>query len=309
MTSQPTQKTTASTDSTENIANTPSSNNKSLTREERKILWDIAIGLNKVDNLKNSSIFNEIMNKEIEGTLDLSAVKDELMQAHTAHRIHELDRVVEADLVAANVVYALSKYDDLRYRPEGFSLSLQLIHELLFKEVMRGDDAYYAYNFRNYDISKREAILNGETVIYTHFEDIRKSLFDIFEKYMKEDTKAMGNDDFVKHLAHFLSDIWEVHPFIEGNTRTTVILFMLYLRHIDRTPDMKIFIDNTQYFRDILCLSTYNKDFRCLYNFTEKWLFSPDLELPPLSNRYKENNGIIEQIADFINSMIVKMRK
>ena len=60
--------------------------------------------------------------------------------------------------------------------------------------------------------------------------------------------------DVVKKIQHFISGIWQIHPFLEGNTRTVTVFLIQYLREfgfdIDNTP----FQQHSKYFRDALVL-------------------------------------------------------
>lgn len=135
----------------------------------------------------------------------------------------------------------------------GFSpITLKNIHRYLFKDIYS-----FAGQYRNYNITKKEDILNGDTVKYVNYQDI-ESYFDYDFKEEKEfDYSRLNNNELIEHIAKFTSSIWQVHPFGEGNTRTTAVFIEKYLNNMGFNVNNDMFKDKSLYFRNALVRSNY----------------------------------------------------
>ena len=95
-----------------------------------------------------------------------------------------------------------------------------------------------------------------------------------------------GRHEIASSAFGFVSGLWQIHPFREGNTRTTAVFAILYFRQLGFTISDEPFASNSQYFRDALVLdNTFNPDFKNpapLRRFMEKMLFDPSIELKDL---------------------------
>lgn len=190
----------------------------------------------------------------------------------------------------------ISKKIDLLFRIDDFELSidyLKAIHKFLFREVLPNSG-----KFRKDNLTKKEYILNGDTVIYPDYHTI-----DIYLKFDMNDEKKVNYskltlEEKIVKIADFTSRIWLVHPFDEGNTRTTCVFIEKYLKHLGFQIDNKIFKDNAEYFRNALVKSNYynyeysiHSDINPLINFFKKALIDPTIELD-------EKNLYISELFD-----------
>ncbi len=256
---------------------------ENLSTCERKEIWEISEGLNKVDNLTQSKYFKESIKKEILGKATYKEVREELNNKFKNDTSISKEEK-EADLVAIRMAELLSrKSGSFRFNIESF----KNIHAFIFQDVFSQLEEKYLGKFRDYNISKDEAILNGESVIYSDYLDLENNLKYDFEKEEKFDYVGNSQNNIIKNISSFTSSIWQIHPFIEGNTRTTAIFIEKYMRSKRFDIATDIFKDNSLYFRNSLVLANYenphNKylvDCRFIYIFFEKILYNKFLELP-----------------------------
>lgn len=219
---------------------------ESKDKQQKKEYWDIGIGLQEVDYLKPSDYLVELSKKNIDGELSYEELKEALHVYYT-NRLDE-NNSKEADFSAAKITEFLDK--------SGFTfnyLQLKNIHRFLFAEVFN-----HAGEFREYNISKSEPVLNGFSVQYADFSMLTDMLEYDFKEEQKVDYAACTKDEIVEHIADFISNIWQVHPFAEGNTRTVAVFTIQYLKQkgIDVTNDL--FKDYSRYFRDALVIANYS---------------------------------------------------
>lgn len=90
----------------------------------------------------------------------------------------------------------------------------------------------HAGEIRQYDISKKEWVLEGDSVNYLNWEDLRRALDWDIEQEKNFSYKGLTDDEKIEHIAKFVSGIWQIHAFREGNTRTTAIFTIQYLRSL-----------------------------------------------------------------------------
>lgn len=231
-----------------------SSKNLYIEEEEEKYKslkqeWDMAIGLQEVDNLKPSKYLEKLLDENLTGLKTVYEVEQELKQYYTDKDINEknFQEEYECDLVSTRIVKLLQE--------DAFELSIDYIkyaHKYLFEDIYE-----FAGKFRKVDISKQEKILNGDSIAYGDYKTIESSLaYDILlEK--KKDYKSMDIVDIVNNITEFTSRIWQVHPFREGNTRTTALFIEKYLTSLGYNTDNTIFKDKSIYFRNALVRSNY----------------------------------------------------
>jgi len=232
-------------------------------KKEKGYAWQTAIGLQAVDGLKPSAYLIETAKQSIEGDITFDEVKDRIDSYYKAKPVtNEDDRTEEADKVSARIAEILSE--------KSFTLSpveYINIHERLFDGIFP-----FAGQIREYDITKSEWVLNGETVHYTSASTLRKTLEFDFAQEKAFSYKGLTLIDMVKHLAKFVSDLWQIHAFGEGNTRTTAVFAIRYLRTLgfnDVTND--VFARHSWYFRNALVRANYN-DFKKGIHATPEYL-------------------------------------
>ena len=251
-------------------------------RAEKSAAWQTAIGLQDVDGLKTSDYLIETAKDHIEGKIDIAQAKDRI-HSYYEERKERADieaSTKEADIVSARITEILSE-KTFQFSPA----ELQSIHKRLFTGVFS-----HAGEFRTYNITKKEWILNGETVIYSAYDSIKDTLDYDFGQEKKFSYEGLPAEDAIKHISSFTSGIWQIHPFGEGNTRTTAVFIMKYLKAFGFTFSNDAFADNSWYFRNALVRSNYN-DFNKGITATNKYLdaFFENLILGAdheLKNRY-----------------------
>lgn len=218
------------------------------SENEKRKYWDIALGLQEVDDLKPSSYLSEIKEKNIIGEITNQEV-EELLYDHymKLEDAQEKESSYECDIVSNRIVELLEM--------NGFSLSpasLLSIHGYLFKDIYT-----HAGQFRNQNIRKEEPILNGETVKYANYYAVSSTLSFDFESEKNYRYSGKTEEEIINHISNFTSSIWQVHPFFEGNTRTTAVFIERYLNNIGFQVNNDLFKEYSKYFRNALVRDNY----------------------------------------------------
>ena len=215
----------------------------------KQLQWDMAIGLQEVDNLKPSKYLEKLLEENVEGNLTIEEVEKELKEYYTEKENEDEinHNELECDFVSARIVELLNE--------DKFELSvdyLKYVHKFLFQDVYE-----FAGEFRKIDFSKHEKILNNDSVAYGDCNSLTQSLeYDIsLEK--EKDYKEMNIVEVINSITKFSSSIWQVHPFREGNTRTTALFIEKYLISLGYSVDNTLFKDKSVYFRNALVRSNY----------------------------------------------------
>ena len=215
----------------------------------KQLEWDMAIGLQEVDNLKPSKYLEKLLEENVSGNLTINQVEEELRNYYIEKdKKQELNHnELECDFVSTRIVELL--------QIDNFELSvdyLKYIHKYLFQDVYE-----FAGEFRNIDFSKHEKILNNDSVAYGDCKTLKESLeYDIsLEK--EKNYKDMSVVEVINNITKFSSSIWQVHPFREGNTRTTALFIEKYLISLGYEVDNTLFKDKSVYFRNALVRSNY----------------------------------------------------
>ena len=213
--------------------------------------WGVAIGLQQVDNLTPSKYLIEVAKDNIEGKISIDEAGEQVSQYYKKNPAKTLKEhnEKEADEVSARIAKLLSTHT--------FSFSpaeLISIHNALFSGIF-GDDI--AGKIRTYDITKKEPILNGDTVIYGRADSIMETLDYDFEQEKKFNYKGLSKREKVERLAKFTSGIWQIHPFGEGNTRATAVFIIKYLYTLGFVTNNDLFEQNSKYFRNALVRANY----------------------------------------------------
>ena len=220
-------------------------------RKEKAQAWQIAIGLQDVDGLKPSPYLIDTAKKHIEGDITIEDVKDMLdsyYKSKTPRLKMENERTEEADKVSARIEELITD-NTFSFRPE----YLSSIHRHLFQGIYK-----YAGQYRDYDITKKEWVLNGDTVMYVSAAMISQTLDYDFAQEKLVDYSKLDTDAAIKQFAMFTSGIWQIHPFGEGNTRTTAVFTMKYLKSFGFTVQNDMFKEHSWYFRNALVRANYN---------------------------------------------------
>ena len=218
-------------------------------QQEKAGYWQTAIGLQAVDGLKVSEYLQDTARRHIEGDITIDEARELVNQYYatkTTHDIHDED-TEEADRVSSNIVKVLSS-PTFDFTTGGY----QSVHRRVFEGVMK-----HAGEFRTYDITKKEWVLEGDTVLYLNWEDLRRAISYDLEQERAYTYKGKLPDEMISHLTRFVSGLWQIHAFAEGNTRTTAVFTIQYLRSLGFEVDNDQFARHSWYFRNALVRANY----------------------------------------------------
>ena len=211
--------------------------------------WKTAIGLQAVDGLQPSAYLIDVAKRNIEGEISLDETRkliDSYYQSKTVRTPKDEDEE-EADKVSANIAKILAS-KTFAFNTNGY-VSL---HRRIFEGVFK-----HAGEIRQYDISKKEWVLEGDSVNYLNWEDLRRALDWDIEQEKNFSYKSLTDDEKIEHIAKFISGIWQIHAFREGNTRTTAIFTIQYLRSLGYEVNNEMFAKHSWYFRNALVRANY----------------------------------------------------
>lgn len=299
-------------------------------KKAKASIWRTAIGLQQVDGLKTSDYLKETAIKHIEGEINIDQARDLIKSYYQSKTNREPDdeETQEADKVSANITKILSS-ESLDFSAKGYIA----LHRRIFDGVFK-----HAGCVRDYDITKKEWVLDNDTVHYLNWEDLRPALdFDIgkerFFSYQDIDT-----DQLIAHISKFVSGLWQIHPFGEGNTRTTAVFTILYLRDLGFKVENDMFAEHSWYFRNALVRANYrnavkNIDYNSVYlerffrnlllgeswdlrnrylhiHTTDEWKTQPNLATRTSTRTSTEQ--VPEQVKDLLhtnNQLIIELIK
>ena len=218
-------------------------------KQEKASAWRTAIGLQDVDGLKVSDYLRETAVRHIEGDITIDDVRERLKSYYINKTTHDKDdeEKEEADRVAANIAKLLSE--------KSFSftaLEFLNIHRHLFEGVFK-----HAGEVRTYDISKKEWVLQDDSVVYGRAADIMMALRYDIQQEKEFNYKGLTTDEIIEHIVDFVTLLWQNHPFREGNTRTTAVFVIKYLQSIGFKVNNDLFANNSWYFRNALVRANY----------------------------------------------------
>lgn len=218
-------------------------------KAEKAKIWKTAIGLQQVDGLKPSEYLITTAKQNIEGDISFEEVKQRIDSYYEQHPLKDnKNRTEEADKVSARTAEILSE-QTFTFSPAEY-LS---IHRRLFQGIYG-----HAGKMRDYNITKQEWILNGETVLYASALSLKTTLEYDFEQEKKFNFKGLSQQEIIEHIAHFISYLWQIHIFGEGNTRTTAIFLIKYVRKLGfKEVNNDMFAEHSWYFRNALVRANY----------------------------------------------------
>lgn len=218
-------------------------------KQEKAYLWRTAIGLQQVDGLTTSDFLLYKAQEHIEGNISLDEVQEQVRSYYQSKdkREPDDDAKEEADKVSTNIARILSS------RTFSFNVNGYIsVHRRIFEGVFK-----HAGVIRDYDITKKEWVLNGDTVSYLNWEDLRNALNYDIEQEKAFSYKGLSEDDIISHITKFVSGLWQIHAFCEGNTRTTAVFLIQYLRSIGFDVNNDLFALHSWYFRNALVRANY----------------------------------------------------
>ena len=301
-------------------------------KKERAEAWRVAIGLQAVDGLKTSEYLQETARRNIEGEITIDEARELVKQYYIKKTVHNNDDAdkEEADRVSSNISKLLQS-DAFTYSLAGFAA----IHRAIFEGVFK-----HAGRFRDYDISKKEWVLRNDSVLYGRWQDLRMTVEYDLEQERQFDYTALNKDQMIEHLAKFVSGLWQIHPFGEGNTRTTAIFTIKYLRSLGFSVNNDMFEHYSWYFRNALVRANYRnvqkginaepiflirffrnlllgetnelKNRYMIVNPPEEWKDATDIEQAPEQVTRQVPEQAPEQVQDLLhtnNTLIIELIK
>lgn len=218
-------------------------------KRDKGYAWHIAMGLQAVDGLKPSKYLKDTAIQNIEGRITIEEAQELLDRYYAENPEESVDnRVEEADKVSARIAGLLSE-QAFSFTPNEYIS----IHKKLFQGIYA-----HAGKIRDYNITKKEWVLDGATIIYGSESELRATLEYDFLQEKNYSYKGLSMDEIIHHLAVFISRLWQIHVFAEGNTRTTAVFFIKYLRTLGFNTTNDIFAEKAWYFRNALVRANYN---------------------------------------------------
>jgi len=299
-------------------------------KKEKAYIWQTAIGLQDVDGLKTSDYLRETARRNIEGEISADEVSQLIKSYYLSktQREPDDDEKEEADQAASNINKILSART-LNFSTQGY-ISL---HRRIFEGVFK-----HAGKIRDYDITKKEWVLNGDTVNYLNNEDLWRALNYDIEQERQFSYKGLSTDEMIAHITRFVSGLWQIHAFGEGNTRTTAVFTIQYLRSIGFDITNDLFAKHSWYFRNALVRANYKNarlgiDYTPIYlerffrnlllgeqwdmrnrylhiQATEEWKEQPRLDTPASTEQApNKSNCNIEQVPNKFYTDNVNIKK
>jgi len=263
-------------------------------KREKGYAWQTAIGLQAVDGLKPSDYLIETACKDIEGEITIDEAEQLIRsyyQSKDSHTPEDIEKH-EADTASTNIRRLLTE------KTFAFTLvGLISIHRRIFDGIFK-----FAGQIRDYNITKKEWVLRGDTVLYVSTHDIRKAIEYDLEQERLFDYSKVDRNGLVSHIAQFVSGLWQIHPFGEGNTRTAAVFTILYLRSMGFDVTNDLFANHSWYFRNALVRANYQniqkgimRNSEYLERFFRNLLLGENNEL---RNRYMVVNAPEKLVAE-----------
>ena len=223
--------------------------------------WSTAIGLQAVDGLKPSKYLIDTAIQNIEGKITMKEAQSLIDSYYGEKPVHFSDeeRIEEADKVSSRIAGILSE-TAFSFSPNEYIS----IHRKLFRGIYK-----HAGKIRDYNITKKEWVLDGATVMYGSVSELRETLEYDFSQERDFSYKGLSMDEIIHHLAVFVSRLWQIHIFGEGNTRTTAVFFIKYLGTLGFSVTNDIFAENAWYFRNALVRANYTNLQKGIHETTE----------------------------------------
>lgn len=232
-------------------------------KADKAKVWKTAIGLQKVDDLNPSDYLIETAKQNIEGDITIEEVKQRIDSYYKQHPLKNIEnRTEEADKVSARITEILSE-KTFTFSPAEYLI----IHRRLFQGIYS-----HAGKIRDYNITKREWVLDGETVLYASAESLKATLEYDFKQEKTFSYSGLSQQEIIEHISHFISYLWQIHIFGEGNTRTTAIFLIKYLHKLGfKEVNNDLFAEHSWYFRNALVRANYEDLSKGIYK-TDKYL-------------------------------------
>lgn len=223
--------------------------------------WSTAIGLQAVDGLKPSKYLIDTAIQNIEGKITMKEAQSLIDSYYEERSVHLSDdeRTEEADKVSSRIAEILSE-TAFSFSPNEYIS----IHRKLFQGIYK-----HAGKIRDYNITKKEWVLDGATVMYGSASELETTLEYDFSQERAFSYKGLSMDEIIHHLAVFISRLWQIHIFGEENTRATAVFLIKYLRTLGFSATNDIFAKNAWYFRNALAPANYTNLQKGIHETTE----------------------------------------
>lgn len=217
---------------------------------EKSEAWQVAIGLQQVDGLKTSAYLLDTAKEHIEGNISIKEVQKRIRSYYEESNDRKVieEETQEADIVSSRITELLGE-KAFQFSP----VEWMMIHRRLFEGVFD-----HAGQVRTYNIIKKEWVLKGDTVIYASWNSIKDTLDYDFRTEKQFSYEGLSIGELIRHFAKFTSDIWQIHPFCEGNTRATAVFIMKYMKMFGLKMNNEAFKKHSWYFRNALVRANYN---------------------------------------------------
>ena len=234
---------------------------KNLPPSKKEIgqAWSAAIGLQDVDGLKTSEYLHATAKKNIDGEITIDEAGDLINSYYEGKNGRVEHETEEADKVSQRITKLLSDKSFVFSPAQYIS-----IHKELFRGIYS-----HVGKLRDYNITKKEWVLDGDTVLYGYAIDLKETLDYDFSQERDFHYNGLSMQEVITHLARFVSRLWQIHVFGEGNTRTTAVFFIKYLRQLGFDVDNDLFAEHSWYFRNALVRANYNNIKKGIYETTE----------------------------------------
>lgn len=155
------------------------------------------------------------------------------------------------------------------------------IHKYLFEKLFT-----WAGKPRTIDIYKGESILDGKSIDYVFAFYINQALEDLNKEYKATRWEELEEKEKIEKICYFVSEFWHIHPFREGNTRTTSMMLFFLVKQAGLHINVDFLAKNGKYFRNALVLSS-------LYSSSKKeyllGIVSDSVTLKNISSEKYEN--------------------
>ncbi len=263
-------------------------------KAEKAKVWKTAIGLQEVDGLKPSNYLIATARQNIEGNISISEVKEriETYYKKLPTQANE-DRTEEADKVSLRIAEILSE-QTFTFSPAEYIA----IHRRLFIGIYK-----FAGKIRDYNITKQEWVLDGETVLYGSADSLKATLEYDFEQEKKFNYKGLSQQEVLAHIANFISYLWQIHIFGEGNTRTTAVFLIKYLRTFGFEVNNNLFAEHSMYFRNALVRANYKNHAKNIHS-TNEFLMRFFENLLHVENHDLRNREMHVRFVDPVNNHV-----
>lgn len=264
-------------------------------KAEKAKVWKTAIGLQQVDGLEPSDYLIDAARQNIEGDITIGEVKQLIDSYYQQNPIKDTEnRTEEADKVSARIAEILSE-QTFTFSPAEYLT----IHRRLFQGIYS-----HAGKIRNYNITKKEWVLDGDTVLYASAESLKATLEYDFEQERKFSYSGLSQHEIMEHIADFISNLWQIHAFGEGNTRTTAIFLIKYLRKLGfKEVNNDLFAEHSWYFRNALVRANYEDLSKGIHK-TNKYLVRFLSNLLLKETHVLKNREMHVQFLDTVNDTV-----